>query len=88
MKFPMNYPNEPPEMRFLTPIWHPNGEATTCSSGVRVHASGAARFIAALLVVAAVPGTVHPPWLGAQQCQLLALPRCCPISRTVTMVAG
>lgn len=24
MKFPMNYPNEPPEMRFLTPIWHPN----------------------------------------------------------------
>ena len=25
MNFPPSYPNEPPEMRFDTSIWHPNG---------------------------------------------------------------
>lgn len=25
LTFPPSYPNEPPEMRFETPIWHPNG---------------------------------------------------------------
>jgi ubiquitin-conjugating enzyme E2 G1 len=24
LKFPKNYPDMPPEMRFITPIWHPN----------------------------------------------------------------
>jgi ubiquitin-conjugating enzyme E2 G1 len=24
MKFPSDYPNNPPEFRFLTPMWHPN----------------------------------------------------------------
>jgi ubiquitin-protein ligase len=24
LTFPPTYPNEPPEMRFATPLWHPN----------------------------------------------------------------
>ncbi len=26
MKFPDDFPNSPPEMRFLSEMWHPNGE--------------------------------------------------------------
>ena len=26
LTFPPSYPNEPPEMRFATPLWHPNSE--------------------------------------------------------------
>lgn len=24
LKFPLDYPNNPPEMKFITPMWHPN----------------------------------------------------------------
>ena len=24
LKFPQDYPNNPPEMRFITKMWHPN----------------------------------------------------------------
>jgi len=24
LKFPEDFPNSPPDMRFLTPMWHPN----------------------------------------------------------------
>ena len=26
LTFPKDYPNKPPKMRFLTPIWHPNSK--------------------------------------------------------------
>jgi hypothetical protein len=26
LKFPESYPDRPPKMKFVTPIWHPNGE--------------------------------------------------------------
>ena len=26
LKFPDDFPNNPPEMRFITPMWHPNSQ--------------------------------------------------------------
>lgn len=30
LKFPKDYPLMPPTMRFLTDLWHPNGEFALC----------------------------------------------------------
>jgi ubiquitin-conjugating enzyme E2 G1 len=30
LEFPQDFPNSPPVMTFLTPIWHPNGTILSC----------------------------------------------------------
>jgi hypothetical protein len=30
MTFPKDYPNSPPQCRFTSEMWHPNGELNTC----------------------------------------------------------
>jgi ubiquitin-conjugating enzyme E2 G2 len=32
LKFPKDYPLNPPKMKFLTEIWHPNGKFVLCCS--------------------------------------------------------
>ena len=32
LKFPKDYPLNPPKMKFLGEIWHPNGKSTLCDS--------------------------------------------------------
>lgn len=44
LKFPEDFPNSPPEMRFITPMWHPNiyPDGKVCIS--ILHAPGVDRF--------------------------------------------
>jgi hypothetical protein len=47
LKFPEDFPNSPPEMKFVTPMWHPNsacpgaaGACRTACSSQQMHPSG------------------------------------------------
>lgn len=31
MTFPKDYPNSPPQCRFTSEMWHPNGELNRCT---------------------------------------------------------
>ncbi|RYG51175.1 hypothetical protein EON66_11045 [archaeon] len=50
LKFPEDFPSSPPEMRFITPMWHPNSMcARRCNFSQRCIAAASRRCSAACL---------------------------------------